>query len=160
MRIEKKEGCRLEFECVGVESDGTFAIEHTGRGEDISPEFIFKNLSPSAKTLVITLEDLSHPIKGFTHWVIWNIPAMNNIPKAIPAGKSVSALDGAVQGIGYGLYRYGGPKPPRGKSHRYCFTVYALDTALDLKAGSTKRKVLNRAKGHIIQWGKICASYE
>lgn len=160
MRIEKIEGNDLDFECIGVESDGTFAVEHTGRGEDISPEFVMKNLSPSAKTLVITLEDLSHPIKRFTHWVIWNIPAMNNIPKAIPAGKSVAALDGAVQGIGYGLHRYGGPKPPKGRSHRYCFTVYALNCALELKATSTKRKVLNRAEGHIIQWGKICASYE
>jgi len=30
-------------------------------------KFTIKNLSPSAKSLVITLEDLSHPIKGFTH---------------------------------------------------------------------------------------------
>lgn len=150
----------LEFECMGIKDDGKFAIENTGRGEDISPEFIIHNLSPYAKTLVITLEDLSHPIKNFTHWVIWNIPAMNKIPKAIPAGKIVSMLNGAVQGIGYGLHRYAGPKPPKGKSHKYGFTIYALDCSLDLKAFSTKRKVLDKANNHIVQQGKICAYFE
>lgn len=84
--------------------------------KDISPEFVIGNLSLSAKTIVITLEDLSHPIKKFTHWIIWNIPATSKIPQAIPSGKFVSILDGAVQGVGYGFYRYAGSKPPRGKS--------------------------------------------
>ena len=65
----------LEFECIGMDGGSKFPIEYTGRGQDISPEFIIKNLSPNAKTLAVTLEDLSHPIKDFTHWIIWNIPA-------------------------------------------------------------------------------------
>ena len=121
----------LEFECIGIKNGDRFPIENTGRGENLSPEFVIKNLAPNAKTLIITLEDLSHPIKNFTHWVIWNIPAMNKIPKAIPAGKIVSILDGAVQGVGYGLHRYAGPKPPKGKSHKYSFTIYSLDGSLD-----------------------------
>lgn len=135
-------------------------MEYTGRGANISPQFIIKNLSSNAKTIVITLEDLSHPIKNFTHWIIWNIPAINIIPKAIPAGKAVNAPKGAVQGIGYGLHRYAGPKPPKGKSHRYGFTVYVLDCSLDLKAPSTKKRVLNKAADHIIQQGKICGYFE
>lgn len=150
----------LEIECMGVEANGKFSLENTGRGRDISPEFVIKNLSPSTKTLVITLEDLSHPIKKFTHWIIWNIPAISTIPQAIPSGKWVSTLGGAVQGFGYGFHRYAGPKPPKGKSHKYCFTIYALDCTLDLKAYSTKKKVLNRANRHIVQQGKIFASFE
>ena len=150
----------LEFECVGIKAGDRFPIENTGRGEDFSPEFVIKNLSSNAKTLIITLEDLSHPIKNFTHWVIWNIPAMTKIPKAIPAGKIVSMLDGAVQGIGYGLHRYAGPKPPKGKSHKYGITIYVLDCSLDLKASSTKRKVLHKANNHIIQQGEICGYFE
>lgn len=150
----------LEFECMGINDDYKFSVEHTGRGGDISPEFVIKNLSPHAKTLVITLEDMSHPIKNFTHWIIWNIPAKDKIPQAIPEGKSVSALAGAVQGIGYGLHKYAGPKPPKGKSHKYCFTIYALDCRLDLKTFSTKKKVLNRASSHIIQQGEVCGYFE
>ena len=73
----------LEFECVGLNDGGKFPIENTGRGQDISPEFIIRNLNTNAVTLMITLEDLSHPIKGFTHWIIWNIPATDKIIKAI-----------------------------------------------------------------------------
>ncbi len=72
----------LEFECVGLNDGGKFPIENTGRGQDISPEFIIRNLNTNAVTLMITLEDLSHPIKGFTHWIIWNIPATDKIIKA------------------------------------------------------------------------------
>ena len=79
----------LEFECIGMENGSKFPIEYTGRGQDISPEFIMKNLSSSAKTLAVTLEDLSHPIKDFTHWIIWNIPAAEKIMKNIFGYKKI-----------------------------------------------------------------------
>lgn len=150
----------LEFICAGLNNNGKFPAEYTGRGDDISPEFIINNLSPNAVTLIVTLEDMSHPIKRFTHWVIWNIPAADKIPKAIPRGKSAANLGNAVQGIGYGVHRYAGSKPPKGKTHKYCFTVYALDCTLNLKPFSTKRKVLNASSGHIIQKGEICGYFE
>ena len=148
----------LDFVCKGIDDQKGFLREHTGRGEDVSPEFAISNLSPNAKTLMITLEDIYHPIKNFTHWVIWNIPVASVIPKGIPRGKQT--LGGAVQGIGYGFHRYAGPKPPRGKTHKYRFTVYALDCSLDLKAFCSKGKVLRAAKGHIIQRGEVCGYFE
>ena len=56
----------LHFTCVGIENGGRFPQENTGRGRDVSPEFIFSNLSPQAKTLAIALEDLSHPCLLYT----------------------------------------------------------------------------------------------
>ena len=150
----------LEFTCIGIENNGKFPLENTGRGQDISPEFLIKNLSSSAKTLAITLEDLSHPIKDFTHWIIWNIPAANQVKSGIFAGSHVSELDGACQGIGYGLHRYAGPKPPKGKTHIYRFTVYALDCELKLSVHSLKRAFLKKANGHIIQKGNMTAKFE
>lgn len=150
----------LKIVCGGISYDGKFLKDYTGRGNDISPEFEVKNLFPNARSFVITLEDLSHPIKCFTHWVIWNIPAADVIPKAIPRGKTVPGLGNAAQGVAYGYHRYAGPKPPRGKSHKYRFTVYALDCLLDPKPSSSKRKVLEAAKGHIIQMGEISGYYE
>ena len=92
----------LEFTCTGIENGGTFPIKNTGYGEDDSPEFVLHNLSDKAKTLAITLEDLSHPIKGFTHWLIWNIPAEIRIPEGIVAGKTVGKPKEAKQGIDKG----------------------------------------------------------
>ncbi len=67
----------LEFTCPNIKNGGKFPIENTKRGQDLSPKFILTNLSPEVKTLAITLEDLSHPVKDFTHWLIWNIPVAN-----------------------------------------------------------------------------------
>jgi Raf kinase inhibitor-like YbhB/YbcL family protein len=142
----------LKIHCSGIEN-GKFHIDHTGRGADRSPELVLENLSPAAVTLAVTLEDMSHPIKNFTHWVIWNLPAADRIPGAIPAGKST--LDGAVQGVAYGLHRYAGPKPPRRTQHTYRFTVYALDCALDLHSRARKKAFLRAAEGHVLQRGSI-----
>ncbi len=150
----------LEFECIGMDNGSKFPIEYTGRGQDISPEFVIKNLSPNAKTLAVTLEDLSHPIKDFTHWIIWNIPAADRIRKNIPAGKTVPVLGNARQGVGYGLHRYAGPKPPKGKKHIYRFTIYSLDCKIDISANSMKRNFLKKAEKHIIQKGSILGEFE
>ncbi len=150
----------LEFACIGIDTDGKFPLENTGRGQDISPEFLIKNLSPEAKTLAITLEDLSHPIKEFTHWLIWNIPAADQVKSGISAGSYVPELDGACQGIGYGFHRYAGPKPPKGKTHTYRFTVYALDCEIQLSVHSTKRAFLKKAEGHTLQKGSMTAKFE
>lgn len=146
----------LEFECTGMKNGAKFPVEYTGRGRDISPEFVLKNLSSDARTLAVTLEDLSHPIKNFTHWMIWNIPAADKIEKSIPAGRVVSALGNARQGIAYGMHRYAGPKPPRGKQHVYRFTIYSLDCVLNCSAvTTTKRSFLKKAQGHILQKGSV-----
>ena len=150
----------LEFECIGMDNGSRFPIEHTGRGQDISPEFVIKNLSSDAKTLAVTLEDLSHPIKNFTHWIIWNIPATGRIEKNIPSGKTVPELGNVCQGIGYGLHRYAGPKPPKGKKHTYRFTIYSLDCEIGLSANSMKRGFLKKAGKHIIQKGSITGEFE
>ena len=150
----------LNITCQGIDSSGKFKDKHTGRGEDVSPELVIGGLSPKAQTLVVTLEDMSHPIEGFTHWIIWNIPAASVIPEGMPAAKVVSSFGDAFQGKAYGIHRYAGPKPPRGKSHAYAFTVYALDCKLDLPSSARKRKVLKAAEGHVLQCCTVCGRYE
>lgn len=151
----------LVFECKGMKNGGKFPIVNTGRGQDVSPEFLIKNLSLCAKTLAITLEDITHPIfKDFTHWLIWNIPAGEKVDGGIPKGKTVAGLGNAKQGIGYGLYRYAGPKPPKGKQHLYRFTVYALDSEINLKFLHTKSRFIRKAREHIIQQGSIVCAFE
>lgn len=148
----------LNVICTEIQDGQKIPLEYTGRGQDISPEFIIKNLSSEAKTLAITLEDMSHPIKNFTHWIIWNIPATNKIEKGIPTGKTV--LQDAKQGLGYGVHRYAGPKPPKGKSHIYRFSIYSLDCVINLSANATKTMFMKKAKEHIIQAGSITGEFE
>ncbi len=143
----------LEFECNGIDARGNFYIKHTGYGEDISPEFIIKNLSSNAKTIAITLEDLDHPIKNFTHWVIWNIPATEIIKESISSDENIR------QGMAYGWHRYAGPKPPKRKSHSYKFTLYSLDCEMNLSANIFKKTFLKNATEHILQQGEIIGEF-
>lgn len=155
------QGSKLEFECIGLTNNGKFPLQYTGRGEDKSPEFIIHNLSPDAKTIAIIMDDIKHHIFGiFNHWVIWNIPASSKIPGGIPAGKTVSQLGNAIQGIGYGRHKYAGPKPPRGKQHAYKFTIYVLDSEINLKSNARKRHLVKAIKPHIIQQGEITGVFE
>lgn len=147
----------LNVICPGIEN-GKFRLAHTGRGQDRSPELSLEGLSPEAVTLAVVLEDMSHPIKGFTHWVAWNLPVSDRIPGGIPAGKALPG--GGVQGLAYGLHRYAGPKPPKGRTHTYRFTVCALDCILTLAPNSRKKAFLRAAEGHILQRGSISGEFE
>ncbi len=123
--------------------------------EEIVEPFNPKDVDIISQTMVI-----SHPIKNFTHWLIWNIPAADRITGDIPAGRIVPALGNTCQGIGYGIHRYAGPKPPKGKKHTYRFTVYSLDCEMNMSANSMKRSFLKKAEKHIIQKGSIVGDFE
>jgi hypothetical protein len=150
---------QLIFSLPDFINSNEFPIEYTGRGEDLSPEIVIGNLSTNAETLAVTLEDISHPIKNFTHWIIWNIPAASKIERAIPKGKYVSDM-GAAQGVAYGMHRYAGPKPPHGKTHKYRITVYALDCPINLPANKRKKHFLKKAENHILQKGFLEYKFE
>lgn len=147
----------LRFHCPGLEDGGRFPRENTGRGKNLSPEIVLENLSPQARTLAVTLEDLSHPVKDFTHWVMWNFPARKVIPEGLPKHERLES--GAVQGIAYGVHRYAGPKPPIWALHRYRLTVYTLDSVLGLSANARKKHFLKAAEGHILQQGSLTALF-
>lgn len=153
-------GTGLRVICPGMEEGGRFPLRHTGRGEDLSPEFLLRDLSPKAQALAVILEDLSHPIPHFPHWVVWNLPAGDRIPGGIPPGAEVPGMESVRQGIAYGFHRYAGPKPPKGKRHTYRFTVYALDVRLQLSPMAGRRTFLKRAAGHILQQGSLTGVFE
>ncbi len=141
------------------EDGGTIPKKYTGQGEDISPDFLLSSVSPEAKSIAIIMDDLDFPMGVYNHWVIWNIPVMEQIPAAIPHGEKVEALNNAIQGIGYGKHKYKGPNPPFG-SHRYQYKIYVLDTLLDMESDSGKRDLLKKMEGHVLQYGSITGKFK
>ena len=136
-------------------------LRYSARGEDISPSLSINNISPSAKSIAITLDDMSHPLFGtYNHWVIWNIPIQNMIPEGIPHKKIIPDLGGAVQGIGYGRHRYKGPKPPLKSTHIYQFTVYSVDCMLELPSNARKKELLACIEGHILQRAILSGTFQ
>jgi Raf kinase inhibitor-like YbhB/YbcL family protein len=93
------------------------------------------------------------PMKGVmdvTHWIFWGIPASAT---SVPAGiKPDSSPNGIVQGVN--IRKVNGfqpPCPPPGATpHHYIFEIYALDSTLDLAAGSSRADLLKAMDGHVI----------
>ena len=154
------------MELLRVSSDafqdgGRIPVRYTGRGEDVSPTFVLEGISANAQSVAITMDDASHPIiPNYNHWVIWNIPVVSRIRDAIPYGEYIDDPKGAVQGVGYGKHRYRGPKPPFKWDHKYVFTVYTLDTIIDLSSNGKKHDLLMKMEGHILQKATISGRFQ
>ena len=158
MSSDDTNGLKALLRSIG--SSGRFQEDATGRGRDESPEIVLEGRDPGGASLAVTLEDVTHPLFGtMAHWLIWNIEPTDRIPAAIPHGKEVDSLF-ARQGLAYGWHRYRGPKPPRGKTHTYRFTVYVLDERLDLSARSRRKALLRAIEGHVLQRAVIEGTFE
>jgi len=134
--------------------------KHTCDGEDVSPSLSWENPPDRTKSFALICDDPDAPSGTWVHWVIFDLPAaITELPEAIPTKEEV--LNGAKQGRNdFSRIGYGGPCPPKGDPHRYYFKLYALDAALNLKAGATKADVENAMKGHLLGEGKIMATYK
>ena len=111
-------------------------------GQNVSPALSWSGLPQGTQSLALTVTDPD--AGGFVHWVVYHIPASLD-------GLSEGSLPAGVdQGSnGFGASAWGGPCPPSG-THRYVFTLYALDAAPDLKPESKIKDLQAAIKGHIL----------
>ena len=146
---------------IGIDFDKrTFPIKHTCDGENISPAIHIGHIH--SPYLAIIIEDQIGPASIYNHWLIWNIPAIGEIPENIPKEQVLSRPFSAVQGKNdAGTIGYTGPCPPRRQVHTYYFNVYGLDAPLDLAPGATRRELDRAMEGHMVQYGgQALATYE
>jgi Raf kinase inhibitor-like YbhB/YbcL family protein len=136
------------------EDGNPIPAQYTCQGKNISPPLAWSSPPAGAKSVALILDDPDAPRGTWVHWVVYNLPADTiGLPEAV---KADSVLPGnALQGKNdYKRNDYSGPCPPSG-THRYYFKIYALDTALDLKAGATKDDVLHAMEGHVLAHGQL-----
>ena len=119
-----------------------------------SPALSWSNPPNNTASVAMIMHDTdAAPMKGVmdvTHWIFWGIPASAT---SVPAGiKPDSSPDGIVQGVN--IRKVNGfqpPCPPPGATpHHYIFEIYALDSTLDLAAGSSRADLLKAMDGHVI----------
>lgn len=123
--------------------------------QDINPELIIEDVPNNAKSLVLIVDDPDAPMGTWTHWTVWNISPDTNIIRQgeVPAG----AFEGQTD---FGRPGWGGPCPPAGKSHRYFFRVFALDTKLDLNTGASRQDLELAMKDHILDQAEFFGLYQ
>jgi len=138
--------------------EGKIPSTYTCDGKNVSPPLKIENVPKSAVSLVLIMEDPDVP-KHFRpdgmwdHWIVFNIPPTTT---DIPEGTEPQGVPGITTRQNM---IYGGPCPPD-REHRYFFKLFALNTMLNLPAGSTKKHVFDAMHGHIIEETVLLGKYE
>ena len=128
-------------------------FEYSRAGKNIPPPLNFKNVPENARSLALIMDDPGGPLIRFVHWIVWNIPP--NITD-ISRGKDIIYSQGKNS---LGKQGYIGPFPPFGE-HTYFFTLYALDTLLNLKSRATKKELEKAMSGHIIAKAQLRGTFK
>ena len=142
------------------ENNGRIPGKYTCDGQELSPPLKIENSPVLAKSFVLIMDDPDIPdfvkekfrIHVWDHWVLFNI---NPTVKEIKEGQN-PGIKGKNTAHRLG---YASPCPPD-REHRYFFKLYALDTLLQLKEGSTKIQVEEAMQGHIIAKAELVGRYE
>ena len=132
--------------------------QYTCDGEDGSPPLAWTAPPAGTKSLALISDDPDAPMGTWVHWVVYNVPpSVQQLPGAFPAEQE--RPDGTRQGMtDFRRVGYGGPCPPNG-THRYFFTLYALDTVLDLAPGATKPALEAAIQGHLLARAQLMGTY-
>jgi len=95
----------------------------------------------------------------FSHWVIFNLPPdLNQLPEIVP--KTDRLDNGAVQGRNdFGGIGFAAPCPPILTTATYIFTLYVLDTTLDLPPGASEPDVQRAAARDVLAQAQISCTY-
>lgn len=139
---------------------GWIPSEYTQDGTNTVVPLDITDIPATAQSLAITMHDPDvprgkYPDDIFDHWVAWNIP----VDRAHIRNDEHGGLTGRSTA---GTNAWYGPGPPAGHGpHRYFFTAYALDTALELEMMSTTRAALEQAiHGNVLDKAVLIGRYE
>ncbi|MFZ0979529.1 MAG: YbhB/YbcL family Raf kinase inhibitor-like protein [Candidatus Acidiferrales bacterium] len=141
-------------------ANGEIPKKFTCDGDDTSPQLEWVAPPPATQSFALTVVDHDAPVGSFVHWVLYDMPPeARGLPEGVPKQKQLP--DGSRQGQNdFDKIGYGGPCPPGGSSHRYTFSLYALDSKLNLPPRASRSQLEAAVKGHILARGQFIARYK
>jgi Raf kinase inhibitor-like YbhB/YbcL family protein len=142
---------QLKISSTAFLDEGMIPEKYTCDGNNINPPLDIENIPEESVCLAMIVDDPDAPIGTWVHWVVWNIPVTHHVKENV-----IHGMEGKND---FQQVHYGGPCPPSG-THRYFFKVYALDTLLDLPAGSGKLALEKAMSSHIIAFGELIGLYQ
>jgi Raf kinase inhibitor-like YbhB/YbcL family protein len=145
----------LKITSSAFEDHGRIPERHTSDGEDVSPALSWTGVPDGTGSFAVVVHDPDAPlVDGFTHWVIYNLPAQTS-------ELSEGTEEGTSGMNSMGKTGYMGPAPPPGHGpHHYYFWVYALDDDLDLPDGLDRRALIDSIEDHVIEQARVVGIYE
>src|SRR5688572_5765812 len=139
--------------------EGTIPADYSCDGAGTSPALAWTNAPADTRSYALIMDD--QDAMDFVHWVIFNIPASaTGLAAGLPLDAELE--DGSLQGRNSTyVWGYLGPCPPMfGGAHRYVFTLYALDTMLELESSAIKKDLLAAMEGHILAETELTGIFE
>lgn len=131
--------------------NSTIPSKFTCDGADISPRLSWEDSPSGTKSYALTVVDPDAPGGDFVHWLICDIPKDT---KGIDQGKMPK--DAQQIQNDFGNKNYGGPCPPSG-THRYIFTIYALD--INHLEGVDQKNFLKTVEKHTLAKAELIGLY-
>lgn len=121
-------------------------------GDDLSPQLSWEDVPDETKSFALSIEDPDAPMGTFIHWLV------HDIPKGVTGFDQGSIVCGSKQVTNdFRKESYGGPCPPSG-THRYFFTVYALD--VEHLEGVNRKNFFNLMEKHTLDKAKLIGLYK
>ncbi len=173
MLTENKVGVKTALAIQQLKAEGKLTVSSTAfaNGSPIPPQYSSydQNASPALRwtagpsgtqsyALLTEDPDAKTTPLPVVHWVGWNIPAnLLNLREGLEPLDRLDDPDGLCQGpTSSGLVGYKGPRPPAGDpQHHYHIQIFAVDSKLDLKPGSTRDDLLAALQGHVLASGEL-----
>jgi Raf kinase inhibitor-like YbhB/YbcL family protein len=145
-------------------ANGVLPAKYTCDGAGISPALAWGAPPSGTQSYALITTDLDTPMRLLhrhpgVHWLIYALPGTaRELPEGVAPQQQLA--DGTPQGKNaISNIGYAGPRPPGSATHRYAFTLYALDARPDLPAGASERELVKALRGHVIGKGQLVASF-
>jgi Raf kinase inhibitor-like YbhB/YbcL family protein len=142
----------LKLSSTAFAPGGAIPALYTCDGKDVNPPLAISGVPKGTESLILTVEDPDAPSGTWNHWVVFDID-----PSVTLIGEDTQPAGVAGKGSADNL-SYQGPCPPSG-SHRYIFTLYALNRKLSLPEGASKDQVLNAINGYVLGRAELVGTY-
>jgi Raf kinase inhibitor-like YbhB/YbcL family protein len=139
---------------------GQIPAKYTCNGAGVSPQLAWTAPPAGTASFALLVTDPDAPRGTFVHWVLYDLPAgARALPEGLPNQGQLA--DGSRQGRNdFGNIGYGGPCPPGHTPHHYVFTLYALNTRLNLPVGATRAQVEATMQGHTLARAELIGLYK
>ncbi len=145
----------MEIKSRSFNNEDRIPTRYTCDGEDINPPLDISDIPKEAEIIALIMDDPDAPNGTWVHWLLWNIPVIN---QGFSIDEGVEPANAVYGTNDFDKLEYGGPCPPFG-THRYFFKVYALDRELDLEEGATKDELMIEIEKYMIDWAQLVGKY-
>jgi Raf kinase inhibitor-like YbhB/YbcL family protein len=126
--------------------------QFTCDGNDAPPPIAINDPPNGTQSFAVIVDDPDAPKGTFTHWLTYDVPV---------DGSALRATAGKALKNDFGRTGYGGPCPPHGHgSHRYYFTVYAVDVPELGVPGDSRDDLEAALEGHTLAKARFMGRYE